>query len=101
MKVAKILLALTALGLAAPFASAQTAAELMPSDTARRMPDTRLRMRSSTKRTIVASMKGIEPNTNTISPSSASQVHQPGAAAATASIGAWTSTTVSHRMNPA
>ena len=39
----------------------QTAKELTPKDTANRIPETRERIVSSTKRTIMASVKGIAP----------------------------------------
>ena len=39
----------------------QTAKELAPSETARRTPETRERIVSSTKRTTIASVKGIAP----------------------------------------
>jgi len=46
--------------------NAQTAIELTPKETARRMPLTRDRMLSSTKRAMIASVNGIEPKTSTM-----------------------------------
>ena len=73
--------------------SAHTAVELTPKDTKRRMPLTRERRRSSTKRTIIASVNGIAPKITIMNAiCSAKSVH-PLASAAAMKSGACKATT--------
>ena len=70
-----------------------TAAELTPNETVRRMPLTRERIRSSTKRTIIASVNGIAPNTAIMNPSCNANSVQPVALDAAMKSGACSATT--------
>ena len=78
--------------------SSQTAAELTPNETKRRMPLTRERIRSSTKRTIIASVNGIAPNTATMNATCSASSVQPVAPAAAMKSGTWSATT--HEVEP-
>src|SRR5215468_4138374 len=72
--------------------STYTASELTPNDTARRMPATRERIRSSTYCTIIASTKGMAPNTKIMNARTVAYSRQPSAGAATRKSGAWAAT---------
>src|SRR3546814_14540910 len=72
--------------------SNHTANELTPNDTARRMPATRERILSSTYLTIIASVKGIAPKMHTMTPSKATNTHQPLTVAANSNQGICAST---------
>ena len=69
--------------------SAQTAIELTLKETARRMPLTRERMLSSTKRAIIASVNGMEPKTSTMKMTMAAYSVQPWLNAASRKTGPW------------